>query len=68
MLGQGWKRVLPTVGFPVVQFNPIQQSWLVVGIVPRAVVANDFILVTLFQLRDSLLTFGIPAAGLMALF
>jgi hypothetical protein len=30
----GWKRVLPTVGFPVAQFNPIQQPLMAVVIVP----------------------------------
>jgi hypothetical protein len=28
--------VLPTVSFPVVRFNPIQQPLMVVGVVPKA--------------------------------
>jgi hypothetical protein len=32
----GCLRVLPTVGFPVAQFNPIQQPLMAVGIVPKA--------------------------------
>jgi hypothetical protein len=33
----GCLRVLPKVGFPVVQFNPIQHSLIAVSIVPFAV-------------------------------
>jgi hypothetical protein len=39
----GWKRVLPTVGFPVVQFNPIQQPLMAVGIVPFRSATRYFI-------------------------
>jgi len=30
----GWMRVLPTVGFPVVQFTSVQLPLMAVGIVP----------------------------------
>jgi len=29
-------RVLPTVGFPVVQFTSVQQLFMAIGIVPKA--------------------------------
>ena len=32
----GWKRVLPTVRCPVVQFNPVQQACVAFATVPRA--------------------------------
>jgi hypothetical protein len=34
-------QVLPTVGFPVVQFNPIQQPLMAVGIVRKAGAPTD---------------------------
>jgi hypothetical protein len=34
----GWKRVLATVRFQVVQFTSVQQPFMSIGIVPKAVV------------------------------